>query len=191
MHPRRYRIAKQSLLERSERIAAVGSSAWTPATPGRSSRRQPSSASSASSRTSRTGHRPIRLARPPLRPGALPWALDSTEGSEDLPPLLNYRIVLADHSIRHLRGLTAYISDDEHGNRQLAGTIQDFTEHLRAEQEIAAISVVSRVLADWQSLQGWGRRPPARARAGDEIRRRGSLGPPRRAARFGCDVARA
>jgi DNA-binding NarL/FixJ family response regulator len=72
--------------------------------------------------------------------------------SGELTPL-EYRIVRPDQSVRHLRSTLA-VSEWSGGlPHVLLGWVQDMTEQLRAEREIAAHVAVARALTEWESLE--------------------------------------
>jgi DNA-binding CsgD family transcriptional regulator len=141
----------QTLLESSERIAGMGSWKWTPTTG-----------------ELQWSDNLFRIFG--LEPGEMDPSVDLVTGvvhpsdrdrvittlneaaeKGDLPPL-EYRIVLGDRSVRYLRANAAYLGDDGDGHFEVAGCVQDLTDQLRAEREIALHSSVFRVLADWESL---------------------------------------
>jgi PAS domain S-box-containing protein len=72
-----------------------------------------------------------------------------------MPPL-EYRVVLADGQVRHLRA-RATVVEREHGEpRVIVGTTEDLTERRVAEREIAAHFAVSDALDGWCSLNDSG-----------------------------------
>jgi DNA-binding CsgD family transcriptional regulator len=145
------RRREQTLLASSERIAGMGSWKWTPATGElewtenlfRIFGLEPGEVEPSVDLV-------IGFVHPSDRDRVV-MALSKAREKGDLPPL-DYRIIRSDRSVRYLRANAAHLGDDGGGHFEVAGSIQDVTDQLRAEREIALHSSVSRVLADWESL---------------------------------------
>jgi DNA-binding NarL/FixJ family response regulator len=67
---------------------------------------------------------------------------------------VEYRIVMPDGTVRHLRSTTAVVEEA----RRLVGTVQDLTDVRRADRNIAAHLAISETLPDWESLTLTGER---------------------------------
>jgi PAS domain S-box-containing protein len=65
---------------------------------------------------------------------------------------LEYRIVLPDGAIRHLRATITVVEQDADRPMRIVGLVQDLTEPRRAQQTLAAHVAVTRVLLEWESL---------------------------------------
>ncbi|MCW2967565.1 MAG: diguanylate cyclase with sensor [Solirubrobacteraceae bacterium] len=74
--------------------------------------------------------------------------LDPEDGIQDL----EYRIVRADGTIRHLRVTVSVVERDGDTPTRIVGSVQDITERRVAERTIAARIAVSEVLDRWESL---------------------------------------
>jgi PAS domain S-box-containing protein len=72
--------------------------------------------------------------------------------TEDDPRQVEYRIVLPDLGVRHVRSTIGLIVEPGGGQRQLFGTVQDITAERRTEREIAAHIAASDALNGWESL---------------------------------------
>jgi PAS domain S-box-containing protein len=68
-----------------------------------------------------------------------------------MPPL-EYRTMLPDGTVRHLRARSTTIEHEPGQPRMMVGIVEDLTERRRAEREIAAHSAVSEALGEWESL---------------------------------------
>jgi PAS domain S-box-containing protein len=67
---------------------------------------------------------------------------------------LRQRVVRPSGEVRHLRATLGIVEVDAAGEpRRFVGSVQDVTERLRAEQEIATHLAVSEGLAEWQGLE--------------------------------------
>jgi len=71
-------------------------------------------------------------------------------GRSGRPPQLRFRYVLPDGRVRHLEAATAAASSRRGSRERTVGTLRDLTEQRVAEQELAARSAVSDLLANWQ-----------------------------------------
>jgi DNA-binding CsgD family transcriptional regulator len=76
-------------------------------------------------------------------PDLLPWQVD-------------YRIVRPDGEVRHLRSTLLAVERSGGQPSRLIGSVQDLTERLRAEREIAAHAAVSEALREWTSFDEGG-----------------------------------
>ena len=72
-------------------------------------------------------------------------------------PPIEYRIVRPDGGVRYLRASTALVESTP-GSRRIVGAVEDRSDSHQSEREIAAHSVVSRALTDWESLDLGGMR---------------------------------
>ena len=77
---------------------------------------------------------------------------DTARRDGQLGPL-EYRCVLPDGAVRHLRAKQAVTEREEGGPRRIVGSVQDVTERQRAERRIAAHIAVSEALVEWRSLE--------------------------------------
>ncbi len=66
---------------------------------------------------------------------------------------LDYRILLADGALRHLRALHPMIERAEGRVTRLVGSVQDVTDWQRAERQIAAHVAVSESLGHWVTFE--------------------------------------
>jgi DNA-binding CsgD family transcriptional regulator len=75
---------------------------------------------------------------------------------------LEYRIVRPDGERRHVRARLAVIEGRDDRPYRMVGTLQDFTDSLRAEREIAAHVGVAEALVEWEAFEPGARRLLAR-----------------------------
>jgi DNA-binding CsgD family transcriptional regulator len=74
-------------------------------------------------------------------------------GSDEQLRPLEYRFLLPDGTVRHLRSYAAIRGEDSARPRLIVGAIQDITERKLAEREIAAHVAVAEALAEWDSFE--------------------------------------
>jgi DNA-binding NarL/FixJ family response regulator len=68
---------------------------------------------------------------------------------------ISYRIVreVPEHQIRHLRSTMAVVAEDDVRGKRLIGVVQDVTDRLWAEHEIAAHVAVAEALTEWDGFE--------------------------------------
>jgi DNA-binding CsgD family transcriptional regulator len=145
-------IDKLSLLETAERVAGLGSWEWRPRQDTRLwsdnlfrlSGFQPGDA---------TPSREFFLQRthPDDRERLQRYA--ETSRWLETPPPIEFRIQHRTLGIRHLRSTIAKVEFDRRGATRIVGAIQDVTDELLTQREIAAHLAVSKTLAEWGSLE--------------------------------------
>jgi PAS domain S-box-containing protein len=69
-----------------------------------------------------------------------------------MPPL-EYRAVLPDGSVRHLRARSTLVEREAGGARRMIGTVEDLTDRRVAERETDAYAAVSEMLDRWESFE--------------------------------------
>jgi PAS domain S-box-containing protein len=84
--------------------------------------------------------------------GRVEHELSSARGEVRLRPL-EYRMVLPDGEIRHLRTAQALVEEVDGRPRRLVGSVQDITDQRQTERQIAAHLAVAEALAEWQSFE--------------------------------------
>ena len=83
-------------------------------------------------------------------------------GERDELGSLEFRIVRADGDRRHIRATLAVIERRDGQPHRMIGTLQDVTDNLRAEREIAAHVGVAEALVAWEAFEPGARRLLAR-----------------------------
>jgi DNA-binding NarL/FixJ family response regulator len=78
--------------------------------------------------------------------------------SEPCPPAIEYRINPPGRGVRYLRSTTTATHWDDRGPRRIAGAVQDVTDQLLDNRELAAHVAVSRALAEWHAFEESGKR---------------------------------
>jgi DNA-binding CsgD family transcriptional regulator len=71
---------------------------------------------------------------------------------------LEYRIIRSDGEQRHVRVTLAVVEEHDERPYRMVGTLQDFTDSLRAEREIAAHVAVAEALVEWEAFEPGARR---------------------------------
>ena len=75
-----------------------------------------------------------------------------------LEPVDDFRMLMPDDRVRHLRVAFAVAEELDGRPHRLLGTVQDVTERRRAEREIAAHVAVAEALNEWRDLRHGGGR---------------------------------
>jgi DNA-binding CsgD family transcriptional regulator len=65
---------------------------------------------------------------------------------------LDYRIVLDDDIVRHLRATVAFVEEGEGGPKRFIGSVQDVTAQDSVARKLGAHAAVSRALDEWQDF---------------------------------------
>jgi PAS domain S-box-containing protein len=148
---------RQVLLDRAERVASIGSWQWTP-----------------EKRELLWSYNLFRIFG--LEPGQItpspkfvferthPDDRDRVERAvarlelEGRLAALDYRIVRSDRAVHHLRATIATAEQRVGEPQVLVGSVQDMTEQLRAEREIAGRGAVTEALHAWDGIDSGGER---------------------------------